>query len=56
MEEGYVTGRSLDIFCEKIYESISNKLSGAATDMKAFERNAMPCHNSLDIEHLKMEV
>lgn len=33
LEEGYIIGRSADIFGEKIYESVSNKLSGAITDM-----------------------
>ena len=33
LEEGYIIGKSADIFGEKIYESVSNKLSGAITEM-----------------------
>lgn len=48
LEEGYVIGRSADIFGEKIYESIPNKVSDVVTGMNVI-------HDSVDYSAEKLK-
>ena len=57
LEDGYVIGRSADIFGEKIYENIPNKLNDVITDMNVLreetEYSAEKLKQSLHTEAVK---
>lgn len=57
LEDGYVIGRSADIFGEKIYENIPNKLNDVITDMNVLreetEYSAEKLEQSLHTEAVK---